>query len=102
MQTTATELAFLSIRPGDSEAFETAFASVAGLVAGAEGHIRHRLVRSLAQANVYLLEVEWCDLAAHVEAFEPSDAHARLVATLEPFLTAEPSVIHVPTSGTGD
>lgn len=53
-----TELAFLSIRPGDEEAFEAAFASVAGLVAGAEGHIRHRLAPSLDQANVYLLEVE--------------------------------------------
>ena len=94
--TRVTELAFLHVRPGDGMALETAFASVASLLAGAAGHLRHRLVPSLDQANVYLLEVEWTDLAAHVETFEPSDAHARFMAALELFLAAEPNVIHVP------
>lgn len=97
-----TELAVLSIQPGRGAAFEAAFASVAGLVASAEGHIRHRLVPSVDQADVYLLEVEWMDLASHVERFEPSTAHARFMASLEPFLAAEPFVIHVPScSGSG-
>lgn len=91
-----TELAFLSTRPGHGAALEAAFANVAGLLAAAEGHLRHRLVQSVDQANVYLLEVEWTDLAAHVAVFEPSDAHGRFMAALEPFLSAEPSVIHVP------
>jgi heme-degrading monooxygenase HmoA len=97
-----TELAFLSIRPGHGPAFETVFANVSGLVAGAQGHLRHRLVPSVDQANIYLLEVEWKDLAAHVETFEPSDAHARFMAALEPFLAAEPRVIHVPSRSTHD
>lgn len=94
-----TELALLSIQPGQGAAFEAAFASVAGLVANAEGQIRHRLVLSADQTDVYLLEVDWTDLAAHVERFEPSAAHARFIAALEPFLTAEPQVIHVPSRG---
>jgi heme-degrading monooxygenase HmoA len=101
-RTRAAELAFLSIRPGAEAAFEAAFAGVAGLLAGAEGHVRHRLVPSLDRADVYLLEVEWTDLAAHVETFEPSDAHARFMAALEPFLAAEPNVFHVPGRGAYD
>lgn len=61
-----TELAVLSIQPGQSAAFEAAFSSVAGLVASAEGHIGHRLVPSVDRADVYLLEVDWTDLAAHL------------------------------------
>ena len=91
-----TELAWLSIQPGQGAAFEAAFASVAGLVSSAEGHIRHRLVPAVDRDDAYLLEVDWTDLAAHVERFEPSDAHARFMASLEPFLAAEPLVIHVP------
>jgi heme-degrading monooxygenase HmoA len=94
--TPVTELALLGIRPGDEEAFESAFACVAGLLAAADGHLHHRLVRSVDQANVYLLEVEWRDLAAHVDVFEPSDAHARFMAALSPFFASDPSVIHVP------
>ncbi|MBD9480147.1 antibiotic biosynthesis monooxygenase family protein [Pseudoxanthomonas sp. PXM02] len=102
VSTRVTELAFLSIRPGAGEAFEAAFTSVAGLVAEAEGYLGHRLVRSLDQPDVYLLDVEWKDLAAHVEVFEPSDAHARFMAALTPFLAAEPRVIHVPSHGIDD
>lgn len=93
-----TELAVLSIQPGQGAAFEAAFTSVAGLVANAEGHIRYRLVPSIDRADVYLLEVDWTDLAAHVEKFEPSTAHARFMASLEHFLAAEPFVLHVPSS----
>ncbi|MET4573354.1 heme-degrading monooxygenase HmoA [Stenotrophomonas rhizophila] len=91
-----TELAWLSIQPGQGAAFEAAFASVASLVSSAEGHIRHRLVSAVDRADAYLLEVDWTDLAAHVERFEPSDAHARFMASIEPFLAAEPLIIHVP------
>lgn len=97
-----TELAFLPIRHGEEAAFEAAFASVVPLLAGADGHLRHRLVRSLDQRDLHLLEVDWRDLAAHVDAFEPSDAHARFMAALAPFLAAEPNVIHVPGRGIGD
>lgn len=91
-----TELAWLSIQPGQGAAFEAAFASVASLVSSAEGHIRHRLVSAVDRADAYLLEVDWTDLAAHVERFEPSDAHARFMASIEPFLAADPLIIHVP------
>ncbi|ATD67357.1 hypothetical protein CNR27_07855 [Luteimonas chenhongjianii] len=91
-----TELALLRIRQHTNSAFETAFNGVAPLLRSAEGHLQHRLVRTLDQDDLYLLEVDWRDLAAHVEGFEPSDAHAGFMAALTPFLAGEPTVVHVP------
>lgn len=91
-----TELALLRVRTGSNTRFEAAFRDVAPLLRQADGHLRHRLVRTLDDEEVYLLEVGWRDLAAHVEGFEPSDAHARFMAALEPLLAGEPTVVHVP------
>ena len=95
------EFAILQIKMGASAAFETAFESVAALLVGADGYRRHRLVAVLDQPDLYLLEVEWRDLSAHVERFEPSAAHTCFMASLEPLLRNEPYVIHVPVSGEG-
>jgi heme-degrading monooxygenase HmoA len=91
-----TELALLRLLPGSAPAFESAFASVAPLLAGADGCLRYRLVPTLDGPDVYLLEVVWRDLAAHTQGFEPSDAHARFMAPLEPMLLGEPIVVHLP------
>lgn len=91
-----TELAVLHVEAGASVAFEAAFASVASLLVGADGYRGHRLVAVLDRPDVYLLEVEWRDLSAHVERFEPSAAHTCFMAALEPLLSGEPCVIHVP------
>lgn len=91
-----TELAFLRLLPGSAPAFESAFAGVAPLLAGADGCLRYRLVPTLDSPEVYLLEVVWRDLAAHTQGFEPSDAHARFLAPLAPLLLGEPIVMHVP------
>ena len=62
-----TELALLRLLPGSAPAFERAFASVAPLLAGADGCLRYRLVPTLDDPDVYLLEVVWRDLAAHTQ-----------------------------------
>jgi heme-degrading monooxygenase HmoA len=92
-----TELALLRLERGSGPAFEAAFARVASLLTGADGYLRHRLVPTLDDADIYLLQVEWRDLAAHTGGFEPSDAHARFIAALEPMFAGEPIVVHVPT-----
>lgn len=93
-----TEFAILRIIPGANAGFEAAFASVEPLLADAEGHVWHRLVAAADRNDEYLLEVEWRDLAAHTEDFEPSSAHTQFMAVLEPFLLDEPTVFHVPTA----
>ena len=93
-----TEFALLRLLPGSAPAFERAFASVAPLLAGADGCLAHHLAPTLDSPDLYLLKVVWRDLAAHKQGFEPSDAHARFMATLEPMLSGEPVVVHVPTA----
>lgn len=90
-----TELVFLAVAPFSNAAFEQAFAGVAGLLDAAPGHLGHRLVRSLHPEDAYLLEVQWRDLDAHIGVFEPSAAHERFMAALQPFLVGEPLVLHV-------
>ncbi|UEM22287.1 antibiotic biosynthesis monooxygenase [Skermanella mucosa] len=90
-----TELALLRLLPGSAPAFESAFAGVAPLLAGADGCLRYRLVPTLDVPDVYLLEVVWRDLEAHTQGFEPSDAHARFMAPLKPMLLGEPIVVHI-------
>lgn len=91
-----TELAILRVRPGSGPDLENAFATVRPLLAGADGHLRHRLVQAVDEPDAYLLEVAWRDLKAHVAGFEPSEAHTRFMAALAPLLREEPLVIHVP------
>lgn len=91
-----TELALLRVRAKLGPAFEAAFAQVRHFLSSADGHIDHRLVRSVDDPNLYLLEVWWQDLEAHVRDFEPSEGHGRLMLALTPLLVGEPFVLHVP------
>lgn len=91
-----TEVALLRVRTGMNMSFEAAFGNVAPLLRQADGHLQHRLARTLDHDDLYLLEVDWRDLVAHVERFEPSDAHARFMAALAPSLAGDPTVVHVP------
>ena len=91
-----TELALLRLKPGAGPAFEAAFAGVAFFLVGADGYLRHSLVPTLDDSDVYLLEVHWRDLAAHTQGFEASGAHARFMAPLEPLLAGEPIIAHIP------
>lgn len=90
-----TEFAIFQLRAGRGPQFETAFAAVAPLLEGADGYRGHRLTQTLDTGESYLLQVDWRDLAAHTEGFEPSEAHARFMAGLSPHLASEPAVAHV-------
>jgi len=91
-----TEFAIFQLRAGRGPQFETAFADVAPLLEGADGYRGHRLTPTLDAAESHLLQVDWRDLAAHTEGFEPSEAHARFMAALSPHLACEPVVAHIP------
>jgi heme-degrading monooxygenase HmoA len=90
------ELAILRVWPGHGPGLVDAFDSVRPLRAAADGHVRHRLVQTRDEPDTFLLEVAWRDLEAHVNGVEPSEAHARFMAALEPLLREQPVVIHVP------
>lgn len=92
-----TGLVLLRLERSSGPEFEAAFAHVAPLLINADGYRGHRLVPTLDDADLYLLEVEWRDLAAHTHGFEASEAHARFMAALEPMFAGKPIVVPVPT-----
>lgn len=91
-----TEFAIFRVERGRGPQFEAAFAGVVSLLAQADGYLQHRLTPTLDEAELYLLQVDWRDLAAHTHGFEPSQAHGRFISALAPFLVEEPVVLHVP------
>lgn len=92
-----TEFAIFRVKRGCGQRFEAAFAGVGSLLAGADGYVRHRLAPTLDEADVYLLQVEWRDLAGHTPPFEPSEAHEQFITALAPLLVEKPAVVRVPT-----
>jgi len=90
------EVVSLRVRPGSGPAFEAAFDRVQTHLTDADGYRRHHLAPALHEDGSYLLEVQWRDLAAHVQGFELSPAHESFMRELTPHLAEPPSVLHVP------
>lgn len=90
------EVVSMRVHDGSAPAFEAAFAKAQRYLTDADGYRRHRLVPSVDADGSYLLEVRWRDLAAHVDAFVPSEAHTAFMRELEPHLSGEPTVVQVP------
>lgn len=90
------EVVSLRVRHGSGPAFEAAFERVQIHLTDADGYRRHHLAPALNEDGSYLLEVQWRDLAAHIQGFEPSPAHASFMRELAPHLAEPPRVLHVP------
>ena len=100
------EHAMLDVRPGQEQAFETAFAEAQLIIAAACGYLSHRLERCIEHPNRYLLLVEWTTLEAHTEGFRGSSQYQQWKALLHHFYDPFPTVLHLRTvfasSGGGD
>ena len=88
------EVAALSIRAGQSAAFEAAFAEAQSILAASAGYQRHELRRCLETADRYLLLVWWDSLESHTEGFRGSPAYQRWRALLHHFYDPFPTVEH--------
>jgi heme-degrading monooxygenase HmoA len=88
------EVAALSIRAGQSAAFEAAFAEARSILAASTGYQRHELRRSLETADRYLLLVWWDSLESHTRGFRGSPAYQRWRALLHHFYDPFPTVEH--------
>ncbi len=91
---TVLEHALLTVRPGQEQAFEAAFAKAQAIIAAREGYLWHRLERCLEQPYQYLLLVQWTDLQAHTEGFRGSQAYQQWKALLHHFYDPFPTVLH--------
>jgi heme-degrading monooxygenase HmoA len=88
------EVAILNVRPGESGAFEAAFAEAAPLIAASAGCQRHELRRCLETADRYLLLVWWDSLESHTHGFRRSEAYQRWRGLLHRFYDPFPTVEH--------
>ena len=88
------EVAILSVRAGDSGAFEAAFLEAQQIISASPGYQRHELRRCLETADRYLLLVWWESLESHTEGFRKSPDYQQWRAILHHFYDPFPTVEH--------
>ena len=96
------EVAILDVRPGESAAFEEAFAQAQEIIQASPGYRGHELRHCMESADRYLLLVWWDTLEDHTEGFRGSEAYQRWRGLLHHFYDPFPTVEHYePRLGTG-
>lgn len=88
------EAAFLQVRPGQSDAFESAFREAQLIISSMPGYRSHELQRCIEREGEYLLLVRWDSVAAHEEGFRKSPGYQKWRALLHHFYDPFPSVFH--------
>jgi heme-degrading monooxygenase HmoA len=86
------EHALLSIKPGESTAFEAAMAEARPLIAASPGFRSITVRKACETADQYLLLVEWDDIASHKEGFRTSERYQQWRALLHRFYDPMPMV----------
>jgi len=97
------EVAILSIRRGESDAFEAAFREAQRALAAGSGYRRHELRRCVEAEDRYLLLVWWDSVESHTEGFRQSPEYLHWRELLHRFYDPFPTVEHyvlVPGAGT--
>jgi heme-degrading monooxygenase HmoA len=77
-------MVFATIKEGEGEAFEAAFAEVTRKVKGTPGHISDELLRSDDDPNAYILLSEWESKEAFL-AWEDAPIHMNTTTPMRPY-----------------
>ncbi len=88
------EIANLTLHPGQSPAFEVAFAQAQRIIASMPGYLGHELQHCIEHPNQYVLLVRWQTLADHEVGFRQSPQYQDWKALLHHFYVPTPSVLH--------
>ena len=88
------ERALITVRPGQEEAFEQAFATARAQVTGSRGFLSGTLSRGVESPSTYLLLIEWETLEDHTEGFRGSPAFTEWRRLLGPSFDGAPDVEH--------
>jgi len=86
------EHALLSIKPGESAAFEAAMAEARPLIAASPGFRSITVRKACDVPDLYLLLVEWDDIASHRDGFRASERYEQWRALLHRFYDPMPRV----------
>lgn len=88
------EVATLQIKPGQTAAFEQAFAQAQRIIASMPGYEGHELQHCLEDDHQYVLLVRWTTLQDHTEGFRGSPQYQEWRALLHHFYDPFPTVLH--------
>jgi len=88
------EIATLDVRPGMAQAFESAFARAATIIAAMLGHVAYELHGCIEKPSRYVLLVKWTSLEAHTVGFRGSPQYQEWKALLHHFYDPFPTVEH--------
>ena len=86
------EHALLSIKPGQAAAFEAAMARAKPLIAASPGFRSIAVRKACENTDLYLLLVEWDDIASHRDGFRTSMLYQEWRTLLHPFYDPMPVV----------
>lgn len=89
-----TETALLTIRHGQSAAFEEAFIQAQPIIEVARGYIQHELLHCLEDDDKYLLTVRWNTIEDHTEGFRQSAGYKEWEKLLHHFYDPSPVIEH--------
>lgn len=79
------EVALLTVRAGEYDAFEAALKEASPIIAASKGYLSHELQRCIETPGRYVLLVRWETLEDHTIGFRGSEAYQRWRAALHHF-----------------
>ena len=88
------EIAQLQIKPGETAAFEAAFAQAKKIISSMSGYISHELQRCLEHDHQYMLLVRWQTLEDHTVGFRKSAQYQEWRKLLHHFYDPVATVLH--------
>jgi heme-degrading monooxygenase HmoA len=88
------EVATLQIKPGQTAAFEAAFAQAQQIIAAMPGYLGHELQHCIEDSHQYVLLVRWAKLEDHTVGFRQSAQYQKWRTLLHHFYDPFPTVLH--------
>jgi heme-degrading monooxygenase HmoA len=88
------EVATLNVKPGETAAFERAFAQASVIISAMPGYLSHELQRCIENDHQYALLVRWQTLEHHTIGFRGSSQYQQWRALLHHFYDPFPTVEH--------
>jgi heme-degrading monooxygenase HmoA len=86
------EHALLRVRDGQTETFEVAMAKAKPMIAASPGFQSIEVRPAAEEQGLYLLLVQWDDIASHRDGFRTSDRYQEWRALLHGFYDSLPEV----------
>ena len=88
------EIAQLQVKPGQTAAFEAAFAQAQAFISSMKGYRGHELQHCLENDHQYMLLVRWDTLEDHTVGFRQSAQYQEWRKLLHHFYEPFPTVLH--------